>query len=33
MCKIVKGDNKKILPVIIEDIKRLAAKKGIICKD
>jgi hypothetical protein len=32
MCKIIKGNNKKILPVIIEDIKKLAEKKGIICK-
>ena len=30
MCKIIKGDNKKILPALIEDIKKLADKKGIL---
>ena len=33
MCKIIKGDNKKILPALIEDIKKLADKKGILCKN
>ena len=27
MCKVIKGDNKKILPTLIEDIKKLADKK------
>ena len=33
MCKVIKGNNKKILPAVIEDIKKLAIKKGIICKN
>ena len=33
MCKVIKGDNKKILPTLIEEIKELAVKKGILYKN